>query len=119
MKEVLVEHAKWYTKRFVTIQPDWYVFPGRVGRPELGRKRPLDPTRPMVTLKTSWNNAKARANVKGRWHDNRHTFVTGLAESGQAGDEAIRDLAGHVPANAKTLIARALPARSAPARAPS
>jgi hypothetical protein len=50
----------------------------------------------MVTLKTSWNNAKRKANVTGRWHDNRHTFITGLAESGEAGDETIRDMAGHV-----------------------
>ena len=31
----------------------------------------------------------------GRWHDNRHTLITDLAESG-AGDETIRDIAGHV-----------------------
>ena len=54
-----------------------------------------DPTKPMVTLKTSWNNVKAKAKVKGRWHDNRHTLITDLAESG-AGDETIRDIAGHV-----------------------
>ena len=40
-----VEYAKWYTKRFQAIIPEWYVFPSRVGRPELGMKRPLDPTR--------------------------------------------------------------------------
>ena len=33
--------------------------------------------------------------MNGRFHDNRHTFVTDLAESG-AGDEVIRDMAGHV-----------------------
>jgi len=49
----------------------------------------------MVTLKTSWNNVKAEAKVEGRWHDNRHTLITDLAESG-AGDETIRDIAGHV-----------------------
>jgi hypothetical protein len=49
----------------------------------------------MVTLKTSWNNAREKAKVQGRWHDNRHTLVTDLAESG-AGDETIRDIAGHV-----------------------
>ena len=38
---------------------------------------------------------KAKAKVKGRWHDNRHTLITDLAESG-AGDETIRDIAGHV-----------------------
>ena len=49
----------------------------------------------MVTLKTSWNNVRKKAGVTGRWHDNRHTFITDLAESG-AGDETIRDIAGHV-----------------------
>jgi site-specific recombinase XerD len=49
----------------------------------------------MVTLKTSWNNVRAKAGVKGRWHDNRHTLITDLAESG-APDETIRDIAGHV-----------------------
>jgi hypothetical protein len=34
--------------------------------------------------------------VTGRWHDNRHTFITDLAESGEASDETIRDIAGHV-----------------------
>jgi integrase len=49
----------------------------------------------MVTLKTSWNNVRRKAKVTGRWHDNRHTLITDLAESG-AGDETIRDIAGHV-----------------------
>ncbi len=57
--------------------------------------RPKDPTRPMVTLKTSWNNVRKKAGVTGRWHDNRHTLITDLAESGAA-DETIRDIAGHV-----------------------
>jgi integrase len=86
--DALVEYAKWYTKRFGTIQPGWYVFP-------FGKPRPKDPIRPMVTLKTSWNNVRKKAGVTGRWHDNRHTLVTDLAESG-AGDETIRDIAGHV-----------------------
>jgi integrase len=91
----MVEYSKWYTARFGTIKPDWYVFPSRNGRPALGVDRPLDPTKPMVTLKTAWNNVKKKANVTGRWHDNRHTLITDLAESG-AGDETIRDIAGHV-----------------------
>ena len=86
--EAMIDHAKWYTKRFGTIQPEWYLFP-------FGKPRPYDPTRPMVTLKTSWNNTRKKAKVHGRWHDNRHTLVTDLAESG-AGDETIRDIAGHV-----------------------
>ncbi len=85
---VMVEYAKWYTARFGTIQPEWYVFP-------FGKPRPKDPTRPMVTLKTSWNNVRKKAGVCGRWHDNRHTLITDLAETG-AGDETIRDITGHV-----------------------
>ena len=40
---------------------------------------------------------KVRKNAKvvGRWHDNRHTLVTELSESG-AGDEVIMSIAGHV-----------------------
>jgi integrase len=86
--QVLVEYSEWYIKRFGPIQPGWYIFP-------FGKPRPQDPTRPMVTLKTSWSNARRKANVQGRWHDNRHTLITDLAESG-AGDETIRDIAGHV-----------------------
>jgi integrase len=43
----LVDRAKWYTERFGTVEPEWYVFP-------FGKPRPQDPTRPMVTLKTAW-----------------------------------------------------------------
>ena len=38
---------------------------------------------------------RQKAGVKGRWHDNLHTLVTELAESG-AGDEVIMSIAGHV-----------------------
>jgi integrase len=86
--EAMIEHGSWYEPRFGAIQPEWYVF-------AFGRPWPNDPTRPMVTLKTSWNNARKKAGVTGRWHDNRHTLITDLAESG-APDETIRDIAGHV-----------------------
>jgi integrase len=38
---------------------------------------------------------RRKAGVSGRWHDNRHTLITELAESG-AGDETIMEIAGHV-----------------------
>jgi hypothetical protein len=38
---------------------------------------------------------RKNAKVVGRWHDNRHTLVTELAESG-AGDEVIMSIAGYV-----------------------
>ena len=88
LQTALVDYAKWYTKRFGTIQPGWFLF-------AFGKPWPTDPTRPIVTFKTSWCNVRKKAGVTGRWHDNRHTLITDLAESG-AGDETIRDIAGHV-----------------------
>ena len=84
----MVGYNRWYVKRFGAIQPEWYVF-------AFGKPWPNDPTRPIVTLKTSWNNVRTKAGVTGRWHDNRHTLITDLAESG-APDQTIRDIAGHV-----------------------
>ena len=71
------------------MEPDWYVFP-------FGKGRASDPTRGQTTFKTAWNNVRKAAKVTGRWHDNRHTFITNLAESGEASDETIRQIAGHV-----------------------
>lgn len=91
----LTEHARWYTKRFGIIQPEWYLFPGRIGKPSPGVKRPLDPTRHVTSLKTAWKNVKKLAALEGRFHDARHTLITELAEGG-AGDQTIMDIAGHV-----------------------
>jgi hypothetical protein len=52
-------------------------------------------TRPVTTLRTAWTKVRKEAKVVGRWHDNRHTLVTELSESG-AGDEVIMSIAGHV-----------------------
>jgi integrase len=84
----LMEYAAWYKERFGEVRPEWYVFP-------FGKPRPTDPTRPVTTLKTAWQNLRTTANVSGRWHDNRHTLITELAESG-ASDQTIMDIAGHV-----------------------
>ena len=60
-----------------------------------GSPLPSDPTRPITSFKTAWIKVRKEAGVKGRWHDNRHTLVTELAEGG-AGDEVIMSIAGHV-----------------------
>ena len=86
--EVFSEYAGWYQEKFGKPRAEWYVFP-------FGKPSPSDPTRPVTTLKTAWNNVRKNAQVKGRWHDNRHTLITDLAESG-AGDQTIMDIAGHV-----------------------
>jgi len=84
----LEAHAAWYIRRFGECKPEWYVFPA-------GKGQPNDPTRPVTTLRTAWTKVRDKAKVVGRWHDNRHTLVTELAESG-AGDEVIMSIAGHV-----------------------
>ena len=85
----LVAHAGWFLEKFGETRPEWFVFP-------YGKPQPSDPTKPTTTFKTVWNKVKADAGVIGRWHDNRHAFITDLAESGEASDETIRDMAGHV-----------------------
>ncbi len=84
----LQAHASWYLERFGECNPEWYVFAA-------GKGQPNDPTAPVSTLKTAWTKVRDNAGVVGRWHDNRHTLVTELAESG-AGDEVIMSIAGHV-----------------------
>jgi integrase len=84
----LEAHAAWYTRRFGLCKPEWFVF-------AFGAPLPKDPTRPITSFKTAWTTVREKAGVKGRWHDNRHTQVTELAESG-AGDEVIMSIAGHV-----------------------
>ena len=54
-----------------------------------------DPTQPVTTFRIAWTKVCDKAKVVGRWHDNRHTLVTELAESG-AGDEVIMSIEVHV-----------------------
>jgi integrase len=84
----LEAHAAWYTRRLGACRPEWFVF-------AFGAPLPKDLTRPITSFKTAWTTVREKAGVKGRWHDNRHTLVTELAESG-AGDEVIMSIAGHV-----------------------
>ncbi len=86
--EALVDHASWYVQRFGQTRPEWFVFPG-------GSRTPTDPARPVTTLRTAWGHVRESAGVSGRWHDNRHTLITELAENG-AGDQTIMEIAGHV-----------------------
>jgi integrase len=87
--QALVEHSKWDLRKFGETKPEWYLFP-------FGKPQPTDPTRPVTSFKTVWSKVRKKTGVAGRWHDNRHTFVTDLAESPEVSDETIRDLAGHV-----------------------
>jgi integrase len=85
----LIEHSKWYLEKFGETRAEWYLFP-------FGKPQPTDPTRSATSFKTVWSEVRKNTGITGRWHDNRHTFITDLAESAEASDETIRDLAGHV-----------------------
>jgi integrase len=85
----LEAHRKWYLKKFDETRGEWYLFP-------FGQPQPVDPCRPVTSFKGAWTIIRKNTGVTGRWHDNRHTFVTGLAESIEASDETVRSLAGHV-----------------------
>jgi len=87
--EVMKTYSAWYLEKFKQLKPEWFVFPA-------GKPQPTDPTKPCTSFKTVWRKIRLAAGVKGRWHDNRHTFITGLAESGEASDQTIMDIAGHV-----------------------
>jgi integrase len=87
--EVLKTYSEWYVDKFKNLKAEWFVFPA-------GKPQPTDPTKPCSSFKTVWRKVREDAGIKGRWHDNRHTFVTGLAESGEASDQTIMDIAGHV-----------------------
>jgi integrase len=86
--EAVIAYREWYLERFGAMEDEWFVFPW-------GKPRPSDPTRHVTSLKTAWKTVRKNAKAKGRWHDNRHTLITELAESG-AGDETILEIAGHV-----------------------
>ena len=84
----LVEHARWFTVRFGSTNPEHYCFP-------FGNPQPTDPTRPVTSFKSAWELVKEDTGVTARFHDGRHTFVTELAEAGVS-DEVIRSTVGHV-----------------------
>ena len=57
--------------------------------------KPTDPTRPVDDFKKGWQTVRTGANVKARFHDLRHTYVSRLAESG-APESVIRKIVGHI-----------------------
>ena len=93
---VTVVSRDYATKRVVTQEPKqlWRDRAGVVplpGRGRFSKNRVVGVT----TFNTAWDRIRRKAGVSGRWHDNRHTLITELAESG-AGDETIMEIAGHV-----------------------
>ena len=80
-KALRLKVSQTVARAFTEAEPKWCVFP-------FGVSQHLDPTLPLTTLKTVWGTIKETAGIAGRWHDNRQTLITELAESG-AGDQTI------------------------------
>lgn len=88
LRAMLENYRKWYESKIGPATPDRYVFPSC-------ENRKWDPTRSIGSFKTAWKTVRARAGVKARYHDLRHTAITNLCESG-ASEETIMAIAGHV-----------------------
>jgi integrase len=82
LRAIIDEHAVWYRRKLGDIRPDFYVFPGREGRPKKGQSRPLDPHKPIGNITKSWEALRAVCGIQCRLHDLRHTAATKMAEAG-------------------------------------
>src|SRR5207245_7574660 len=61
-----------------------------------GRKKRIDPTKPMTSSRSAWRSIRKAAGLKTvRFHDGRHTAITTLAEKGLP-DWVIQAQVGHV-----------------------
>jgi integrase len=82
-------HAAWLAQKLGPLELDWFVFPFS------NRIRPVDPTRPITTIKSSWESVRDAADVKGRFHDLRHSAYTKMVEAGVP-EGILMALMGHV-----------------------
>ncbi|MGO9060820.1 MAG: tyrosine-type recombinase/integrase [Candidatus Binataceae bacterium] len=88
--------------RFPQASADTFVFPfhriaiaGNERIPHLydvKLDRPMSPS----SYRTAFETARRKAEIRFRFYDARHTFVTRLAENPDVSEETIRQLAGHV-----------------------
>jgi integrase len=80
---------EWLKATFGKPLPDWYLFPF------CDRVRPIDPTRPVTTIKSAWESVRKAAGVSCRLHDLRHTAATKMAE-GAIPEATMKALLGHM-----------------------
>lgn len=86
----LIDYAVWLAKKLeAVLEPEWYVFPFS------SRVKPVDPKRPLTTIKSAWREVRELAGVQYRLHDTRHTFISRLAEA-DVSEITMKQLAGHV-----------------------
>jgi integrase len=72
---VFTSHRAWFAIGFGEPLPEQYLFPS-------GAPVPKDPSKPVLEVKTAWNNLRRNSGVKCRMHDLRHTVATRMAEVG-------------------------------------
>jgi integrase len=91
LRAVFQQHMAWSASVLGPIQPDWYVFPFS------RRVKPVDPAKPVTSLKRGWEAVRDKAGVSCRLHDLRHSFCTKLAEAGVP-ESTMLDIMGHMSA---------------------
>lgn len=91
LRAALERHAAFCARNFGPIQSDWFVFPFS------NTKKPIDPGRPVTSLKTAWQTVRNDAGVQCRLHDLRHCFCTKLGEAGVP-ERTMLDMMGHMSA---------------------
>jgi hypothetical protein len=91
LKTALQRHAAFCAQKLGPIQPEWYVFPLS------NRTRPVDPTRPVTSLKTAWETVRTAAGVQCRLHDLRHRADSPVMPTVSKGDSPTSRLARGVP----------------------
>ena len=89
LKSVVAHHDAWCASNLGPTRPDWYVFP------KCRTKKPVDPLKPVTSMKTAWESIRETAGVVRRLHDFRHTFCTKLGEAGVS-ESTMLAIMGHV-----------------------
>jgi integrase len=67
LRSILEDYRKWYESEIGPAQPESYVFP-------FGKNRQWDPSRPITNLSTAWENVRAKAGIRARFHDLRYVL---------------------------------------------
>jgi integrase len=80
---------EWLKETFGSPKPEWYLFPF------CDRVRPIDPLRPVTSVKSAWSSVRKAAGVSCRAHDLRHTAATKMAEAGTP-ESTMLALLGHM-----------------------
>jgi integrase len=96
-----------WLSRFPEADADTYIFPkhsvGVFGKDRRPHLYGVELSEPIGEWKKAWKDACTTAEVRYRWHDLRHTFITRLAERPEVSEQTIMSLAGHV---SRSMLAR-------------